>query len=324
MDRLDAMSLFVTAVEAGSFSAASRQLDVPLATVSRKISDLETLLKARLLVRTTRKLTLTDAGAAYLNECRTILQQIAEAERAVAGEYQAPRGDLVITAPIVFGRLHLLPIINEFLATFPEIHVRLRLADATLHLHDDHIDLALRVGVLPDSSMVAITVGTVCRVVCASPAYFASHGTPQTISDLCEHACITFEAVPSGQAWSFTPSNGRPAEAVRIQPRLSVNTAEAAIASAIAGVGLTHVLSYQVAQAVEEGKLRLALREFEPEPIPVSLLHTGQKPMPLKTRSFIEFAAPRLQALLLGDKDRLRAGGVPGPSPYTPPGSIGL
>ncbi|WP_341318907.1 LysR family transcriptional regulator [Paraburkholderia sp. IMGN_8] len=308
MDRLEAMSIFVAAAETGSFSAASRKLGTPLPTVSRKVAELEVHLNARLLVRSTRRLTLTDAGVAYLAACKLILEQVTDAESAASGEYSTPRGDLVVTAPMVFGRLHLLPIVNDFLATFPEIAVRLVLADRTLHLLDEHIDVALRIGRLPDSSMVATQVGTVCRVVCGSPHFLAGSGRPKTPADLARFACVNFDALPSGAIWTFAARGARLEQSVPIRPRLSVNTAEAAIDAAIAGVGLTHVLSYQAARAVEEGKLQLVLREFEPEPIPVSLMHAGQGPLPLKTRSFIDFAVPRLRAALLGDKDRLGAG----------------
>ncbi|RDK00315.1 LysR family transcriptional regulator [Paraburkholderia lacunae] len=312
MDRLEAMSIFVAAAETGSFSAASRKLGTPLPTVSRKVAELEAHLNARLLVRSTRRLTLTDAGTAYLAACKQILEQVTDAESAASGEYSTPRGDLVVTAPMVFGRLHVLPIVNDFLATFPEIAVRLMLADRTLHLLDEHIDVALRIGKLPDSSMVASQVGTLSRVVCASPHFLAENGTPKTPGDLAGFACVDFDALPSGPIWTFAARGARQQQSVPIQPCLSVNTAEAAIDAAIAGVGLTRVLSYQAARAVEEGKLQLVLREFEPEPIPVSLMHAGQGPLPLKTRSFIDFAVPRLRAALLGDKERLRVGGIAG------------
>jgi DNA-binding transcriptional LysR family regulator len=305
MDRLEAMSFLVAVMETGSFSAASRQLGVPLPTLSRRVAELEAALGAKLMVRSTRKLTLTEAGAGYLDRCRQILEQVGEAERAVSGEYRTPSGNLVITAPIVFGRLHLLPVIDDFLAAFPRVRVRLRLADGMLHLVENHIDVALRIAVLPDSSLVASTVGTVCRVIAASPRYLAGHGTPRVLDDLLSHSCVTFEGVNPLTGWAFTPK-GSSATTVPIQPRLSVDTAEAAIDAAIAGVGLTQVLSYQVAQAVEQGKLTLVLREFEPEPVPVSLVHTGLTPMPGKIRSFLDFAVPRLRASLAHDKERLK------------------
>ena len=184
MDRLEAMSLLVAVAEAGSLSAASRKLGVPLPTVSRKISDLEAHLNTRLLTRSTRKLALTDSGAAYVAAARRILDEVSEAERAASGEHAAPRGDLVITAPVVFGRLHVLPVIAEFLAQWPEINVRLVLADRNLHLIDDHIDIAVRIGALADSALVATQVGAVRSVVCGSPAYFAAHGVPKRPEDL--------------------------------------------------------------------------------------------------------------------------------------------
>lgn len=282
MDRLEAMSFLVTVMETGSFSAASRHLGVPLPTLSRRIAELEAVLNAKLLVRSTRRLSLTEAGTDYLESCRLILEQVGEAERAVSGEFRTPSGNLVVTAPIVFGRIHLLPVINDFLAAFPNIRIRLRLSDGIHHLVEDHIDVALRIAVLPDSNLVASPVGTVCRVVCGSPRYLAGHGTPRVLADLLEHNCVTFESVNPLTGWNFAPKGGGTTTTIPVRPRLSVNTAEAAIDAAAAGVGLTQVLSYQVAQAVEQGALRLVLREFEPDPVPVSLVHTGQAPMPVK------------------------------------------
>jgi DNA-binding transcriptional LysR family regulator len=300
MDRLEAMSILIASMEAGSFSAASRKLGVPLPTISRKVSDLEAHLRTRLLVRSTRKLTLTDAGAAYLAACRRILEQVGDAERAVTGEYVAPRGDLTLTAPIVFGRLHVLPVVSEFLAHFPEINVRMALSDRNVHLIDDQIDMAVRIGTLPDSSMVATRVGSVRRVVCASPPLLAAHGTPKTPADLAGLPCVTFDGPAAGSAWIFASPDRKREQSVPIRPRLSVNTAEAAIDAAIAGVGLTRVLSYQAARAVEDGKLKLVLEEFERDPVPVSLIHAGHGLLPLKMRSFLEFAVPRLRRSLRG------------------------
>ena len=191
MDRLDAMSAFLAAVEAGSLSGASRKLGMPLATVSRKVSELETHLRTRLVNRTSRRLILTDAGRSYVTACKRILEDIDEAERAAAGEYVTPRGDLIITAPIVFGRLHVLPVVLEFLKAYPNIDIRLVLADSVINLQEEHADLAVRIGELPDSSLVATRVGSIGRVVCGSPAYFAERGTPKTPGDLGKHDCIT-------------------------------------------------------------------------------------------------------------------------------------
>ncbi|PBB19346.1 LysR family transcriptional regulator [Mesorhizobium sp. WSM4313] len=296
MDRLDAMSLFVATAEAGSLSAAARRAGIPLATVSRKLSELEKHLGTRLLNRSTRRLTLTDAGQSYLAACRRILDEVSEAERDAAGEYSSPTGELVITAPVVFGRLHVLPVIAGFLAVYPRVDVRLTLSDRITQLVEEHIDLALRIGELPDSAMVAIRVGSIRRIVCASPAYLALHGTPTTPQDLAGHDCVTFEGLAAPAAWSF--GTGKTETTIPVRSRLQVNTAEAAIDAAIAGLGLTKVLSYQADAAVRAGALRLVLQPFEPPPWPVSLVHAGQGRLPVKLRAFLDFAAPRLKERL--------------------------
>lgn len=306
MDRLEAMSVLVAAVETGSFSAAGRRLGMPLPTVSRKISELEALLKARLLVRTTRSLALTDAGTAYLAQAKRILDLVDDAERAASGEYSAPKGELILTAPIAFGRLHVLAVVGEFLAAFPEIDVRLLLSDRNVNLIDDHVDMAVRIGALPDSGMIATRVGQVRRVTCGSPAYLAAHGTPKTPEDLAGHACVSSAGLSQAIAWTFAAPKGGVRQ-VPVRCRLAVTTAEAAVDAAIAGVGLTQVFSYQVARAVAERQLRLVLTAFEPQPAPVSLLHAGQGLLPHKMRSFLDFAVPRLGRSLADDQAGLAA-----------------
>ena len=297
MDRLESMSILVTAVEAGSLSAAARRLGTPLATVSRKVSELEAHLKTRLLNRSSRRLTLTDAGRSYVAACKRILEDVGEAERAASGEYSVPKGDLIVTAPVVFGRLHVLPVVAEFLRAYPDIDIRIVLTDRVVHLLEDHVDLAVRIGELPDSGLVATRVGAIRRVVCGSPAYFAARGTPKSPGELGTHDCVTFQGLMSPDAWTFTTARSDASVAVR--SRLVVNTAEAAIDAAIAGVGITRVLSYQIANAIQAGALVVALQEFEPAPWPVSLVYTGGRLLPLKLRAFLDFAAPRLKARLL-------------------------
>jgi DNA-binding transcriptional LysR family regulator len=296
MDRLKAMSILLAVAEAGSLSAAARRLGTPLATVSRKVSELETHLGTRLLNRSSRRIALTDAGRSYVEACKRILEDVEEAERSASGEYRAPRGDLAITAPIVFGRVHVLPIVVEFLAAYREIDVRIVLADRVANLLEEDVDLAVRIGELPDSSLVATRVGSIRRVVCGSPAYFAERGMPRSPGELDTHDCITFEGLMSPRAWTFT--KGKSDVSVAIRSRLIVNTAEAAIDAAIAGVGLTRVLSYQIANAIRAGTLAVALQEFEPAPWPVSLVYPGQGLVPLKLRAFLDFTAPRLKARL--------------------------
>ncbi|WP_054313755.1 LysR family transcriptional regulator [Mesorhizobium sp. 1M-11] len=298
MDRLGSMSLFVTVAEAGSLSAAGRGLGMPLATVSRRLSDLEKHLGTRLLNRSTRRLELTEAGRSYLASCRRILEDVEEAEQAAAGEYSQARGELVVTAPIVFGRLHVLPVVVDFLAAYPEVDVRLTQSDTLRRLVEEHIDLAVRIGRLPDSSMVAVRVGSIRRVACASPAYLEAHGVPGTPQELSAHHCVTVERLALPAAWTFT--EGQREIAVPVRSRLTINTAEAAIDAAAAGVGVARVLSYQVADAVRSGVLKLILEDFEPEPWPVSLVHAGRGLLPLKLRAFLDFGAPRLKARLAG------------------------
>ena len=316
LDRLESMSILVTAAEAGSLSAAARRLGTPLATVSRKVSELEAHLKTRLLNRSSRRLTLTDAGRSYVAACKRILDDVGEAEHAASGEYRAPKGELIITAPIVFGRLHVLPVVAAFLSAYPDIDIRIVLADRAVNLLEERIDLALRIGELPDSSLVATRVGAIRRVVCGSPAYFAARGTPTRPGELSTHDCVTFEGLASPDAWIFT--TGKSETSVAIHSRLVVNTAEAAIDAAIAGVGITRVLSYQIANALQAGTLAVALREFEPAPWPVSLVYAGQRLLPLKLRAFLDFAAPRLKAQLLQGTMRDALGSAE--QPKTPDG----
>jgi DNA-binding transcriptional LysR family regulator len=294
MDRLEAMSILLTVVDAGSLSAAARRLGTPLPTVSRKVAELEAHLRTRLLHRTTRQLSLTEAGAAYVAACRRILDDVGEAERIATGEYAAPKGELAVTAPIVFGRLHIVPVVAEFLAEYPEIRIKLLLTDRVVHLMEEQIDVALRIGELPDSTLMASRLGTVRTVVCGSPTYLARRGVPATPKELAAHDCISFEVLESRRAWVF--GDGTSATSVPVISRLEVNTAEAAIAAATLGVGLVRVLSYQVADAVGNGALDVVLQDYESAPLPVSLVHKGQTPLPRKLRAFLDFAAPRLRA----------------------------
>lgn len=296
MDRLGAMTLLVATVEAGSFSAASRNLRIPLPSISRKIAELERHLGTRLLVRSTRRLAPTEAGAAYLAQCRRILELVGEAEAQAAGEYAEPRGELIVTAPIAFGRLHVLPVATEFLAAHPRIDIRLHLADRNLDLIDAHIDVAVRIGELPDSRLVATRIGTLRRIVCASPAYLAAHGEPRVPQDLAAHDAVTFSSLPH-TGWRFGGS-GRLTLKAGPRCRLAVDTAEAAIDATRAGIGLTQVLSSQAAAAIAAGELVEVLADFATGPIPIHVLHAGQGLLPLKTRGFLDTAIPALRRRL--------------------------
>jgi DNA-binding transcriptional LysR family regulator len=317
VNRLEAMGVLLAAIDAGSLSAAGRKLGMPLATVSRKVSDLEAELKTRLLIRSTRQLTLTDAGRGYVAACRWILEDVSEAERTAAGEYSAPRGELVVTAPVVFGRLHLLPVLIEFLRAYPEVNVRLALGDRSVNLLEDHVDLALRIGSLPDSGLIATHLGSIRRVVCASPAYLSTSTALREPRDLVAHQCISFELFATANTWQFNVDGAD--SSVPIHPRLIVSTAEAAVDAAIAGLGVTCVLSYQVESALRADALRLLLESFEPPPLPVSFLYSSQGRLPLKLRALLDFAAPRLRNRLQQTGAAVESGHPPATKSGHPP-----
>lgn len=297
MDRLEAMTAFRAVAEAGGFSAASRRLGMPLATVSRKVSDLEAHLGAILLIRSTRRVTLTEVGQQFLLTCQKVLGELDEAERLASGEYRAPRGDLVVSAPIGLGSTYLAPIVTEFLVVYPDINIDLRLSDSIINLTEDQIDVALRIAHLPDSSLIAVKLGVVRHVVCASPAYLDARGTPSTIADLSKHACVTFTALEAPKEWIFR-EKGQTTR-IHVKSRFSVSSAGAAVAAAVAGVGIARLLCYQVSKKLAEGDLRLLLRQYEPEPLPVSLVYQGGRLIPQKLKAFMDFVVPRMKLQLV-------------------------
>lgn len=296
MDRFEAMRTLVAAVDGGSLSAASRTLNTPLPTISRRVSDLEAHLGSQLVVRTSRKLLLTEAGAAYVASARRVLEELTEAERAASGEYRAPRGELLVTAPILFGKLHVAPIIHDFLSAYPEVSVRLALSDGVMDLVEAHIDVALRIGNLPDSTLVGRRVGEVRWVTCASPDYLERRGAPTSPGELTGHDCIAFEGLELWRDWLFASPQG--SQTVIIRPRYSVNTADAVIAAAAAGVGIAYIMSYQAAESVRDKTLLPILTKWGPPPFPVQIVHAARQHQPLKLRAFLDFVAPRLQEKL--------------------------
>jgi DNA-binding transcriptional LysR family regulator len=294
MDRLEAMSIVLAVAEAGSLSAAARRLKTPAATASRKITELEEHLRAKLFDRSARTLVLTDAGSSYVAALKRILPDIWEAERAASGEYTAPTGELVVTAPIGLGRIHLVPILAEFLSAYPDITVRLVLGERVLSLPEEHVDVALRIGVLPDSRLMALRLGTIASVVCASPAYLALRGSPATPDELAGHDCIIHEGF---QVWTF--ARGQTDIAITVRPRLVVSNAEAACDAALAGIGLARAFSYHVGSSIEAGTLTTVLDEYRPAPLPVSFVYRAGRFLPIKLRAFLDFASPRLRARLV-------------------------
>jgi len=273
MDRLEAMAVLLAVAEAGSMSAASRKLRTPLATVSRKISELEAHLNARLLMRSNRSVVLTDAGRDFVAAARRILKDVTEAERDASGDSRELRGELVLSAPIALGRACLLPVVAQFLGDHPSMDVRLMLADRRVNMIEEKIDVGLRVGDLDDLSLVARKVGTVRRIVCASPSYLARRGTPRTPGELQDHDCVTFENTLSAQSWTFR--TGKTEKSFPIHSRLIVSTAEAAADAAVAGLGLARMLDYQIDAQRRAGALVLVLEKFRSPPKAVHLIYEG-------------------------------------------------
>lgn len=293
MDRLGAMRLFTAVADTGSLSAAGRKLGMPLTTVSRKLAALEETLGARLVTRSTRRLSLSEQGRHYLEACRRIIEELDEAEARLAGQRSEPQGELAITAPVVFGRLHVLPVVCDFLRLNPRVDARVVLLDRPVDLIEEGLDVAVRIGVLADSSLIATRVGSVRQIVCASPGYLCAHGEPKQREELSDHDCITFMARDARDRWHF--SDGKRREPVRVRSRLIINTAEAAIDAAKAGLGITRVLSYQAVAALSDGSLQEILKESDKAELPVSILHREDKLAQAKVRAFVAFAASALR-----------------------------
>lgn len=301
MDRFDAMQAFAAVADLGSFAEAARRLRLSPAAVTRAVAQVERRLGQTLLHRTTRSVKLTERGAAYLQDCRQILAEVAAAERRAASEGAAPRGTLAVAAPLMFGRLHVLPVIARLLREHPALAVRLTLADRMIRLVEEGFDVAVRIGELADSALVALKVGEVRRVLAASPAYLAAHGTPASPDELRGHDLISFEGPDAVNEWQF----GEAEQAkVRIEPRLAVNSADAAIAAAEDGLGITRTLLYQVDAAVRAGRLRLLLEAFGPPARPVQIVHPARRLGSANVAAFIRAARAHFATLpVLGRGD---------------------
>lgn len=296
MDRLRAMRVFVAVATAGSLSAAARKLNQPLSTVSRHLAALEDALGTSLIARNTRRLALTDAGRLYLETCRHVLDELGAVESRLGGRDDHVRGDLAITAPVVFGRLHVLPLLAKFLTAYPDVDARLLLVDRVVDLTEEGMDVAIRVGELPDSALVASKVAELRTVVCAAPAYLKRKGRPREPGDLAMHACISFATLSGeGRSWTFSSrAHGR--SIVRIHARLAVSTADAAIDAAIAGLGVTRVLSYQAAAALKSKALVEVLAGYDDARLPVHVVRREVRRPSAQSRFFVEFAVRELRA----------------------------
>ncbi|MES1178592.1 MAG: LysR family transcriptional regulator [Myxococcales bacterium] len=293
MDRLLAMQVFVAVGEAQSFTAAARRLALSPPVVTRTVGALEQRLGVQLLQRTTRIVRLTEAGARYLLDCKRLLSEVDDAEQAISGSQAALQGPLAITASVMFGRAFVAPILLEFLAEHPQVVGRAVFVDRVVDMIEEGLDVAVRIAHLSDASYTAIRVGAVRQVLCASPAYLKRHGVPRTPRDLNELDAIAFSADRSAPSWSF--GDGNKSVSVRPRSRLVVNSSEVAMDAAMGGAGITRVLSYMAASELKAGRLRVILREFEPEPIPIHVIHREGKRAAARVRAFVDLAVQRLR-----------------------------
>jgi DNA-binding transcriptional LysR family regulator len=294
MDRLTEMQIYVAVAECEGFAAAARRLGISPPVATRAVADLEARLGVKLLNRTTRYVRATDAGQRYLEDARRVLAAADEADEAAIGINTEPRGHLTVTAPVLFGRIYVMPGIVDYLQRFPATEVSALFVDRVVNLLEEGVDVALRIGELGDSSFKALRVGSVRRVLCASPDYLARNGLPANPEALTNHPIIVATNLGANIEWRFTQDT-KPLT-VRIKPRLSVTSNDSAIEAAVRGLGITRVMSYQVAPELESGKLKIVLSEFEPAPVPIHILHREGRYAATKIRSFIDLMAERLRA----------------------------
>jgi len=293
LDKLDAMKVFVEVAKHQSFIEASKQLNLSAPAVTRFVASLETSLGVKLFNRTTRHVRLTESGEHFLTDSKRILEDIIEAEAAATGIYSKPKGTLTITAPVLFGEKHVLPIITEYLELNQEVTVKTLFSDRVTSLVEEELDIAIRIGHLKDSNLYATHVGNVHRIVCSSPSYFKKYGKPIYPADLSDHSIVfptTFEASP---VWNFI-NNGEK-EAVKLNPRLHCNQTNSALQAAIQGFGITRLMSYQVGEELEKGTLQSVLTSYEEKPLPVNIIRIEGRRSNAKIRSFLDLATKRLQ-----------------------------
>ena len=297
MDHLGDMKMFVAVVEAQGFSAASRNLSVPIPTVCRRIANLENKLGVQLLVRSTRKTVATESGRRYYEDVRRILEDIHSAERLAVGEYEEVTGVLTLTAPSLFTHKILLPVIHDFMDQYRKVQVRLMSSNHVLDMLNDHIDLGVKIAPIANDNLHMTEIGSMRLVVCASPAYLANNNLPITPDDLHQHRTITFSKSCDEIPWSFNSVESKRLE-TNVHSMMLVNSAEAAIESTLLGTGLTQVYLYQVASQIESGALQVVLQEYEPVAVPVCLSIPKGQNSPQKVKAFIEFAKPVIERQL--------------------------
>ena len=294
MDRLYTMSIFLAVVEQGGFAPAARKLRISPPVVTRAVTELEEKMGVRLLTRTTRMVRVTDVGARYAADCRRILADVTDSEQAATGTHAEPRGKLVITSSVLFGAMYVTPVVTEYLRRYPETEVECRFLDRVVNMMDEGIDVAIRLGQLPDSSYQAVRVGQVRQIVCASPAYLEARGLPLTPEELAGHDIVLAGGVTAAPEWRF--ESERQPMVLRVRPRLISSSNDAAIAAVVRGFGLTRVISYMVAPHLAAGRLKTVLSQYESAPMPVNVVHhEGRRSTP-KVRAFIDLAVSMLRA----------------------------
>lgn len=309
MDRFRLMTVFAAVAEAESFAGGARRLKMSPPAVTRAIAALELRLGVKLLNRTTRYVRATDAGARYLEHARRIIAEADEADNAASGVNAEPRGQLAVTAPVLFGRLFVMPSIIEYLRRFAGVDISTLFLDRIVNLLEEGVDVGVRIGELPDSTMKAIGVGQVRRVVCASPDYLKAHGAPRMPADLSRHTVVSASAVSPSTEWRFT--HGRKTLGVKVNPRLTVTSNEAAIQAALQGFGVTRLLSYQVASHLASGQLMAVLSEYEPHRLPVHVLHREGRQASAKVRTFVDLLVERLRTDRALGWEEVREPGMP-------------
>ncbi|SMQ28104.1 transcriptional regulator, LysR family [Pseudomonas helmanticensis] len=293
MDRFQEMHIFTTVAQEQGFSAAARRLGRSAASVTRAVAALELRIGTQLLIRTTRSVHLSEAGQRYLEDCRRILAEVQEAEDSAAGSHAQPRGQLTVTAPVLFGDLFVTPVMAGYLAQYPDVTIHAVLVDRIVNMVEEGIDVAVRIGDLADSNQHAIRVGEVRRVICGSPDYFAKYGRPVHPQALAGAPVVATSAIGQQRTWPFLDA-GEPLS-VRPEPRLIVTANQAAITAACMGLGLTRVLSYQVASKIASGELEIVLAEFELPPLPIHVVYQGGRKAPARIRSFVDFTVEALR-----------------------------
>jgi len=293
MDRFHLINVFVAVVDTNGFAGAARKLNMSPPAVTRAINELETHLGLRLLTRTTRTVRVTDAGERYVQDCKRIMAELLEADESVSGMHSSPKGRLTITAPVLFGGMHVTPVVTEYLTRYPEVSASCLFLDRVVNLLDEGVDVAVRIGELPDSTMQAIRVGQVRRVICAAPSYLAANGIPTSPGDLHGHTIISASSVTPNPEWKLMDRGVL--KSVRLQARMITTTNDSAVAAAVSGFGLTRLLSYQVAEHLLTGKLKTVLRDFEQTALPVHVVHREGRQAPQRVRAFLDLAIERLR-----------------------------